>query len=291
MSKQAVPQTDYARGAENEYILNISEIWRIVRLSWKLILGIVSIFLLVALVLTFILPKKWEASAALRIARVPSESGDFKLIEDPLQTVERMKLIGFKEKILSNMQLPTEKDVDNRTDLILSSLKTSAVKNTEFINISVRGYSKKDAITTIQVAITELQNVHAQMTLPTRSRINNELQVTTKNLSRTVEELSVLKGEMVNAGTYKATTDFSPRIIAIKLLTDTDETRRNLELQQIQLKNLLASLDEQSTALVSGINTPKRAIFPKRSVFLVLGVLLGLLTGIGVALRQNTRRH
>lgn len=289
MSNNATPQIHKAEDTKVENILNISEILRIVRLYWKEVLGVVFIFISLALILALVLPKKWEASATLRIARVPMESSELKVIEDPLQTVERMKLFGFKEKILSSMQLPTEKGLDSRTDLILSSLKTSAVKNTEFINISVRGYSKKDAMTTIQVATTELKSTHAQMTLPIRNRISNELQATNKNLATTISELDVLKSQMANAGTYKSESEFSPRIIAIELLTSTEATRRALELQQILLKDRLASLDEQSTKIVSTINIPKKQVFPKLSGFLILGALLGLLSGIGIALWKNKK--
>ena len=290
MSNHATPQThNAAEDTKDEYILDASELLQIVRLSWKLILGVILIFLSLALVLALILPKKWEASATLRIAQVPIESGELKAIEDPLQTIERIKLIGFKEDILRNMQLPTEKGVDSRTDLILSSLKTSAVKNTEFINISVRGYSKKDAMTTIQVTTTELKNTHAQMTLPIRNHISNELQATNKNLATTISELEVLKNQMANAGTYKSASEFSPRIIAIGLLTSTEATRRALELQQILLKDRLSALDEQSTEIVSTINIPKKQVFPKLSGFLILGALLGLLSGIGIALWRNKK--
>lgn len=286
MSNQTTPQ---AYDTENESTLNLFEIWKIVQQSWKQVIGITLICLLISIVLALILPKKWEASATLRIAQVPSLSGEWKVIEDPLQTIERLKLIGFKEKILSDMQLPTEKGVDNRTDIILNSLKSNAVKNTEFINISVRGYSKKDAMTTLQVTTSELQSIHTQMTLPIKERIKNELQSTNENLSTAVQELTLLKSQITNAGTYKAASEFSPRIIALKLLTDTDQTRRTLELQQIQLKSSLLSLDNQSTALVSTINIPKKAIFPKLSSFLILGTLVGLLLGIGIVLWKNKK--
>lgn len=296
MSNQVAPETHKTQNTEAEYILNITEVLRIVRFSWQYILGIVVIFLSIALVLALTLPKKWEASVTLRIAQVPSESGtlsesnEFKVIENPLQTVERMKLIGFKEEVLNKMQLPTEKGIDKRTDIILNSLKSSVIKNTDFINLSVRGYSKKDVITTIQVATKELQTVHAQMTLPFRNRISHELQATNKNLSTTILDLTLLKSQMAKAGTYKSTSEFAPSIIAIDLLTTTEETRRTLELQQIQLKDRLVAIDEQSTALVSSINMPKKPIFPQLSGFLVLGGFLGMLAGIVMAVKKNKKR-
>lgn len=285
MSNPVISQTNTIPA--NESLLNLSEILKIMRLSWRLISGVVIFSLLISLALAYILPKKWEASATLRIAKTPSETGELKPIEDPLQTVERLKLLGFKQKILESLHLPTKKGKDSRSDLLLGSLRASSIKNTEFITISVSAYSEQDAIKSIQTVIGEIQATHASMTLSMKNRVRKELQDVNEDLSATDSEISTLNNQMSSAGMYKTASEFSPSIVAISLLTAKESTRRALQLQQIQLNDRLSSLDEQSTKLINTIDSSDRPIFPKRSVFLILGGLLGLLFGLGIAISKN----
>jgi len=273
----------------NEYQLNLSEFMKIMRKSWRLILGVVIFSLLISFLLALFLPKKWEASATLQIAKIPSETGAMKTIEDPLQTIERLKLIGFKEKILENLHLPTKKGKDNRSNILIDSLKAYPIKNSEFITISVLAYSEQDAIKSIQTAIAELQATHTSMALPIKNRISKELQIANDNLSTTDSDISKLNNQMSNAGIYKTASEFSASIIASNLLAAKETTRSGLQLQLIQLNDRLSSLDEQSTKVINTIDSSDQPTFPKRSVMLILGSLLGLLLGLGIALWKNKK--
>lgn len=273
----------------DDFHFKLPEIWQIIQKSWFTIFCSMMVCSLVALALTYFVSKKWEASATLRIAQISSETGELKSIEDPLQTVERLKLNGFKEKVLESLHLPTKKGQDNRSDLLLGSLKASSIKNTEFITVSAQAYSEQDAIKSIQTAITELQATHASMTRPIKNRISKELQAVNSNLSMTDIDISKLNNQMSTAGVYKAASEFSPSIVASTLLAAKESTRRTLQLQQIQLNDRLSLLDEQSTQLMNTIESSDRPIFPKLSGFLILGALLGLLSGIGIALWKNKK--
>ncbi len=272
-----------------EYQLNLSEFLKIMRQSWRLILGVVIFSLLISFVLALVLPKKWEASATLQIAKIPSETGEMKTIEDPLQTVERLKLIGFKEKVLENLQLPTKKGHDKRSNILIDSLKAISIKNSEFITISVFAYSEQDAIKSIQTATAELQATHTSMTRPIKNRISNELKIVNDSLSITDTDISKLNNQMSNAGMYKTASEFAPSIIASNLLAAKETTRRALQLQLIQLNDRLSSIDEQSTKLINTIDSSDQPTFPKRSIFLILAGLLGLVLGVGIALWKNQK--
>jgi LPS O-antigen subunit length determinant protein (WzzB/FepE family) len=282
MSNPLIPQSNAL--SKDTQLLNLSEIKEFIRSSWHIVFGVVVISLLISLVLAFVLQKKWEVSATLIIARIPMETGELKTIEDPLQTVERIKLIGFKQKLLSDLGLPTRKGLDKRSDILLSTMTADPIKNTEFINISVRAYSKQDAIKSIQVAVTELKAEHVLLALPIKTRIDSELEATNENLSIIVSEISQLNKQMSDAGTYRAASEFSPSIIAIDLLAAKEAAKSTLQLRKIQLNYRLTSLDKQSTRLINKINIPDKQIFPKLSVFLILGGLFGLLLGFGIAL-------
>ena len=268
-------------------LLNSSEIRALIRSSWPIVLGVLIFSILMSLALALVIQKKWEASATLVIARLPSETGELLPIEDPLQTVERIKLIGFKQKILSDLGLPTTKGIDTRSDILFNTMAADSIKNTEFINITVRAYSKQEAIKSIQAAVTELKAEHNLLALPIKTRIDKELEATNENLSIIVFEISQLNKQMSNAGTYRAASEFSPSIIAIDLLAAKEAAKSTLQLKNIQLNYRLTSLSKQSTRLINTINIPDKQIFPKLSVFLTLGGLFGLILGFGIILLKN----
>ena len=257
----------------NEYRLKLSQFLEMMRRSWRLILGVVLFSIFAAFVLTLILPKKWEASATLQIAKLPSLAGDITSVEDSLQSVENINQLGFKEKILHNLQLPTNQGQDQRSDILLDTLIASPIKNKEWINISVSAYSQKDALKSIQTAIAELQAMHAPMTTPSINRLNKELQTVNQSLSIVNNNISALNRQMSRGRAYSAAT---------KLLQAKESRRRALELQQAQLNTHLSLIDELSTKPIYPINNPDKPIFPNRIVFLILGALLGLFAGCGI---------
>ena len=258
----------------NEYRLKLSQFLEMMRRSWRLILGVVLFSIFVSFVLTLILPKKWEASATLQIAKLPSLAGDITSVEDHLQSVENINQIGFKEKVLKDLQLPTNKGQDQRSDILLDTLIASPIKNKEWINISVSAYSQQDALKSLQTAIAELQAMHAPMTAPTKNRLNKELQTVNHNLSLTDNDVSALSQQVSRGGVHSG---------AKYLLGVKSSARRALQLQQDQLNTQLSLIDELSTKPIYPINNPDKQTFPNRIVFLILGALLGLLAGSGIA--------
>ena len=258
----------------NEYRLKLSNFLEMMGRSWRLILGVILFSIFVSFALTLILPKKWEASATLQIAKLPSLAGDITSVEDPLQSVENINQIGFKEKILNDLQLPTNKGQDQRSDILLDTLIARPIKNKEWINISVSAYSQQEALKSIQTAITELQAMHAPLTTPSKNRLSQELEIVNQSLSTINNNISALNHQMSRGRVYSAATNF---------LKAQESKKRALQLQQAQLNTHLSLIDELSTKPIHPIINSDKPIFPNRIVFLILGALLGLLAGCGIA--------
>ena len=258
----------------NEYRLKLSEILAVMRRFQRLILGVVLFSVFVSFVATLILPKKWEASATLQIAKLPSMAGDISSVEDPLESVDRVNQIGFKEQILKNLHLPTSEGLDRRSDILLDTLSAHTIENKELINISVSAYSQQDALKSIQTAIAELQAAHAPMTTPSINRLTKELQSVSERLSRTDSDISALNHQMSRGRVYSA---------ANNLLKARLSSQRALQLQQSQFNERLSLIEQLSTKPIHPIDQPDTPIFPNRIVFLILGALLGLLAGCGIA--------
>lgn len=254
----------------NEYRLKLSNFLDMMRRSWRLILGVVLFSLFVSFIVTLILPKKWEASATLQIAKLPDEVGDISAVENSQQSVERINQIGFKEQVLKDLQLPTTQGQDRRSNILLDTLIAQPIKKTELITISVSAYSEQDALKSIQTAIAELQATQAPMILPSKNRLNKELQTVNHNLSITDHDISALNHQMSQGGRYAAAKDF--RDVKVS-------AQRALQLQQSQLNERLSLIEQLSTKPIYPINNSS----PKRIIFFILGAIFGLFVGIGIA--------
>jgi len=255
----------------NEYRLKLSKILEMMGRSWHLILGVVLFSIFISFALTLILPKKWEASATLQIAKLPSEEGEITFVEKPLQSVEDINQIGFKEQVLKNLQLPTSKGQDQRSNILLDTLIARPIKNKELINISVSAYSQQDALKSIQAAIAELQATQAPMITPSKNRLNKELQIINQNLSMTDKDISALNHQMSRGG-YSVSGYIKAK----------EAAKRALQLQQDQLNGNLSLIDELATKPINPISNSDKPTFPNRTVFLILGAILGLLLGSGI---------
>ncbi|MBC7752351.1 MAG: hypothetical protein H7Z73_11675 [Candidatus Saccharibacteria bacterium] len=240
---------------------------------------------MIAVILALLLPKQWEAYTTLRMGRLPLEKDEYKLIEDPAQTVERIKLNEFKEMIISDLNVPTtDKNYNKRTGLITKSLKGSVIPNTDFINLSIRGLNQQDALKALHTTVNEIKAAHAAISNPLKIRVEQELKATTENLASNSIELATLKNKIEPSNVYKTVAGFSQTIVAIKLLTDTEKNHQSLKNQQIISTARLAAFDEQATKQVSAITVSKNPVFPKLNIFLLIGALFGLLTGVLVAI-------
>lgn len=275
--------------ADDEYLIDLSKLWRVIRQSWRLIASVTFLCGALAIALTFFLPKKWEAVATLHVGRAPLSSNSLELIEQPSQTVERIKLRGFKEEVLLSMALPIEEDVDDRSDIVVDTLKGTATKGTEFVNLVVRGYSPQEAEAALKSTVDALQVEHALIAAPSKNRVAEELAEVTAKLVSTSVEFKNINEQMTASGTYKAGSEFAPSIVAINLLASKDAEMRTLRAQVIDLKAKLATFDEQSTKVINKIQATKRALYPKRSIFLASGLFFGLLLGVALALFRQSK--
>jgi len=281
MTNQHISNQDHPDNS----LLDLSDIWRAIVNSWKLITSVTLLFALIGLGLASILPNEWEAKATLRIGHILSNAGDdSKLIEDPLQTVERIKLLGFKQKILANLDLPLELGINKRSDLFISSLKANSISNTDFINLSVHGYNAIDAADNINTTVKEIRKIHLMMEQSLRDKLQSELKANTENLAAASIELANLKNKIATVNAHRSSSDFAPSIVIINMLASKEADVRSLKDQQIQYLSRLSILDEQATSLVDTIHVSKRPIFPNRNIFLAVATLFGFLLGTGVSI-------
>ncbi len=289
MNNQHHQQAD---DAESEVFLDLTQLKQIIIKFWHIIALSIVLTMLVAFILALIIPKKWEASVTLQIGRTPiinagtNQIDTSKLIEDPDQTLERIKLREFREQVLTAMGLPVAEDLNKRSDIVINTLKGSPLKGTDFINLSVRGYSKDDARNALNDVVQEVEKEHALIMAPIKVRAIDALADTNQKLSIANASLQKINTSM---NSPQAQSSFAPSIVAIDLLGQRQAEVNFLELKAQQQQSLLKALSEYSTKMINRTYVTKDPVFPKKSSFLILGAIFGAFIGIGLALMRSKK--
>ena len=284
-------QPNHLKTSDDEYLVDLSKLWQTIRQSWRLIAGLTFVGVAIALVVALMLPKEWEASATLQIGRMHQITGEWRAIEDPQQAVERLKLREFKENVLASLALPLDEDEDDRSEIYFKSVKGVAVKGTDFITVRTKGFSTQEATASLDATMNQLMAKHVSIAEPMKQRLTAEMTETHAKLVASEEVLKQLNTQLLASGTYKAGSEFAPSIVAFGLLASKTAEVNALKSKEIALTAVLATLNEQITKPVNKIQVSKTPIFPKKSIFLVLGLFLGLMVGVAIALVRAARKE
>lgn len=241
-----------------------------------------------------LLPKEWSATVVMQVGQIyvgaaPSTSTLF--IEPPSRAVERVKLGPFEDGVLSTLGLPLEPSSNAETDLIRSSTRATLIRNADLIEITVRGFSKEKAKLYAQTYEQALINAHAELAQPTIDRLKSDLQEVSESLAveeKRKEELNKLATSKL---TQNVTGKFSENVLLSELINRNDMELRSLRLKKTALQEQLAPARTFNTRPLGDIDISQRPVFPKKSIFAVLGVLLGLAIGTLVSLWLERRKQ
>ncbi len=284
-------QPNHLNTSDDEYLVDLSKLWHTIRQSWRLIAGLTFVGVAIALVVALMLPKEWEASATLQIGQMSQINGQWKTIEAPQQAVERLKLLEFKGNVLASLGLPQDEDEDDRSEIYFKSVKGVTVKGTDFITVSTRGFSTQEANASLDATMNQLMAKHVSIAEPMKNRLVAEMTETHAKLVASEEALKQLNAQLLASGTYKAGSEFAPSIVAFGLLASKTAEVNALKSKELELTAVLATLNEQTTKPVSKIQVSTSPVFPKKNVFLVLGLFLGLMAGVALALVRAARKE
>ncbi|MEO1355607.1 MAG: hypothetical protein AAFW48_07470 [Pseudomonadota bacterium] len=112
-----------------------------------------------ALASTWAMPPLWQAKATVQNGQlylVTSSGPTIVNIEPPARTVDRIKVASFQDNVLKQLSLPVDEGVSAETDLIRRSLEVRLLRNSDLIELSVRGYSPANASRILQQYVRSL---------------------------------------------------------------------------------------------------------------------------------------
>lgn len=265
--------------------------------SWCLIagavLGLAGGFVAVSLV-----PKQWEATVVLQIGRVSVAQSQGQIayinVETPVLAAARVGLPEFQQSILRTLQLPYATGENRNTDLLRRTVEAKPVRDTDLVGIAVRGYSGEDALRFIDAIQNELVDAHAKLARPSLERLQAQSDHTVKSLEAARQQgarLAALAGERKTKGVD----DFAENVLLNQMMADVSKQIQSLRDQQIQLQEQMNPNRSFITRPISKVIVSQDPVFPRRSIFASLGVIVGLGIAFLISLlfaneRRNSQR-
>jgi len=247
------------------------------------------------ILISLAVPKQWEAKSTLQIGQITYYGQNITTValEDPTRAIERLRLPSTSYTTLRALDLPTDSSQSSDSALIVKSASVKQVRNTNFLELSVRGYTAEDARRFLASYQNALIQAHQNLLSPSIARFSEELAQVDRSLPVAVAQkakLQSLTDEKIRSGAPGQIVD---NVIIGERLAATDKEIRELSEKKQVLTEQLNPERSYNTRLLGTIEISRQPIFPSRTLFAIGGAVLGfalvLIWALLADLRQRAR--
>jgi uncharacterized protein involved in exopolysaccharide biosynthesis len=240
--------------------------------------------------LTTVLTPRWQASAQIRPGQIASSSVVTTVIESPARIAERVNSQAFAAALKARLELPPG-DGDPRSRIVDDSLRASVLERAALVSVKVEGFSKDEVLRTAEAALKQLVDAHAPMYRPTVERLSTQLAEIDADVRRIEGERTRLLATITAGNPLdRAGERFSESVLIGNLINIRDSELRTLRDRAASINEALSPERTYPTGPIDRVVVPERAIYPRRSMFVVGGVIVGMMLGAMLALVVRRRR-
>ena len=256
--------------------LNLWELLDAVKSGWQWLVGGAVIGLVGAVGFALVVPAQYESTAVLQPATVGISGGTKGAeVESVAQTLERLKMPTFySEELLKACDV---KSLANPRQTLATAVKPTVVKGNALIQISYRAESPSLAESCVTAVIAQLAKSQSALAAPIIETLEEQRKLTKQQL----EEAERFQGQIEKRVMTLEPTDakFSQSMLmlnaALSKREEISKLRKVYAEQSLQLVEPLT----QSAKLFEPIYSPDRAVFPKKTLTALGGLVGGLIVG------------
>lgn len=275
--------------SEKTQVVSFEDGLNFLRRHFGKIIGAALVGAGIGLGLTFVIPKQWEATAIIQVGQVANETGIPTQIETTSRAVERLKLEQFEDKVLTGLGLTLESGENRSTDLFRSSSRILLLRNADLIQISTRGHSPEEAMRFAQAYGNELITSHAALAKPTLDKLKADLADVQSSLVIEEQRRARLAGLMAARDQAGIIGKFSENVLLNDIANDNDKQLRQLRLHKNSVEEKLNPERTFNTRMLGAVDVTRRAIYPKKSIFAIAGLSVGLFLALVIGLWNDRR--
>lgn len=263
------------------------------RHKYKLI-GLPLLGAIIGVLIAFTVPKQWQARTILQVGQLfystQNDQPQLAVIEPTARAVERVRLEQFQDAVLKRLNLPVTANTNRDTDLLRATASARLIRNAELLEISVRGTSPEMAQRIIQAYQDELVLEHSRLAEPSLQRIAAE----TAQVARDVDEAEKRRKSLRSLADERAKEgvrgQFSESVLLNQLIDRNDSELRDLKRRASYLREQASPERTFNTRPMGGIEVSKRAVWPRKLNFLIIGGAMGFAIGLVWSLLRERKR-
>lgn len=242
-----------------------------------------------------IVPKQWEAKSLIQVGQIYSVSPDgvpaTTNLESPARTAEWLQSPATEEKVLVALGLPTAVSGNSDADLLRASTKIRYLRAAELIEMNTRAYSPEKAKQVLTTYQAELVATHEKLLAPALNRLKSDMTDVNAGIERRLREQASLETNSMEGKKLSATERFSANALLNQVQERIDTQLRALYQRRAALQEQLNPERTFNTFAVSPVTVANRPVFPKRSVFALLGAVAGALIGAAVVALRGSKSY
>ena len=249
------------------------------RRNYRVILGGALIGVVIALILADLLPKQYQAKALVKIGEIGNANAVGVRIEPSLQVVDRVKSQSFQDDVLEGLNISVEFDDDALVNQFRKNLNIKLEKS-ELISFSLKALSRAEAAKNMQEVVNQLNKSHNRMSYPTISRLKLELDSINNELKLAEMEIKQFSNTLVTESNKITDMKFSQAVLFNSIRMSKEQEYRSFRDSKLMLEERLSPERTFPTHVLGRVEVSKKPVFPKYSMFIPIGLLLGLLTSL-----------
>lgn len=242
-----------------------------------------------------IIHPRWMASTAILLGQVsiPDAKGSFTAqpLENQLTATERYNLPSFRLQVLDALGLPRPDTGNSEADLIFRSMKATAGRSPNVINVEVSAYSRESAASTLETALKTFSAAHRKLFDQAISDVRGNLQIAQSKLVGAQRDYTRINDTIKSAAASGNAANTSSRdVLASNTATLINAQIIELQQQVATYQDALGPLRTYPTQAMGPTYVPARPSTPSIAIFILAGASIGLmLSGSLVLLRESLR--
>ena len=272
---------------EEQYEISITDVFYSIRKNLKLLLISLIVGAFFGLILTFIIPKQYQATALVKIGQLGNIGSAGIPIESSLQVLDRIKSRSFQDDVLGALKIET---IDDDNSLVKRFRETLIIKleKSDLITLSVKALSRKEAQRQLVAVVIQLNIAHNKISNPTITRLNLELDSIKNDLKFAEFESKRIANLLEVQADSVTDKKFSQVALLSSLHMSLESEIRSFNDSKRLLEERLSVERTFPTHVLGRVEVTRKAVFPKKTIFVPIGAFLGLLLGIILMVTNNT---
>jgi len=308
--------------------ISLFDIYDFLRDGWKTLVGFSALGLVLGVVVSFVLPVKYQASSLIESARVAGQN-----VEEVSRLVEKLRSPTYYS--MATLEACQALDKPNPADFVARSLNPSVGRQSTFVSVTFQANSPSAAAACLQSVLGDVELNQEPLARASRQRIREQIRLVTQQLDRVVQlrdqqialnvqRLSVAKEKQTAAERFirefessAPTFDFkddqtSTTSLLMATLQSMQSEARDLQMYlemqvttrstavdgdvfalEEKITNLQESLAEPATKdaqFATPIYAPENKVSPKRALITVIATLVGGIAGLLLLIGRRAYR-